>query len=301
MWTRSIAAGVVLAVAAALAASCARVGGGFDHDLTPGPGTVAEAMGPAAEEELRGEVDRPPKQVHLAVRMILLSDADAQRVSAEALPDWRPGEARAPGVLKTFDFAELQAFFLFLRTKTRGSMTMLPQWIARDREEATIDLEEGAGRKLALFAGPTEAGQAEPAPEPDLKLGEAGRLFVMPHFAGPGNDVILTVVAIAPQPAAESEAPSGGSLGQLRLPQTNTGRAPVTKALLRSGETVVVGGGLGEWRGQEVNVLVAVTPTVIDFEKKPDIDRAAERAREELGKGFALEEQGVPPSASPDR
>ena len=45
---------------------------------------------------------------------------------------------------------------------------------------------------------------------------------------------------------------------------------------------------------EAVNVLVTVTPTVIDFEKKADIDRAAERAREELGKGFSLEEEVVP-------
>ncbi|MHC5053287.1 MAG: hypothetical protein ACYTKD_01070 [Planctomycetota bacterium] len=249
----------------------------------------------AAMEKFISEIDKPPKQVHFSMKLILLSDADARRVSAESLPDWRPGETRALGVLKTFDFTELQAFLQFVRKETRGSIMQLPQRIVLDREGAMIDLEEEWRRGQAFHA--SIGGKV--APGPGLKLGPASRVTVTPHVTGPDNDVILTVVIGAPKPEFTQSGMLEASGPAPRLPST-VSRVPVAKVKMRDRETAVVACGHGELRGEKVNVLVTITPTVIDFEKKANVDRDAERAREELRKGVVLEEDVVPPSASPE-
>ncbi|GAF85398.1 unnamed protein product, partial [marine sediment metagenome] len=160
-----------------------------------------------------------------------------------------------------------------------------------------------------------------------IKLGI--QVLVIPHVTGPDNNVILTVIpkTEAPQGAQLFEVFEGGTLGQLKLPQT-VQRTVVTKMMLRDRETGIIAGlrqqSFGEtitkipvlgdipiigWlfrhrsrpaqTNKTANLLILITPTVIDFEKKVDIGDMMKRAQEELGADFSLEEEALPGAPTP--
>jgi len=267
-----------------------------------------------AMKRITSELNRPPKQVHLSVKLVVLSDADAEKVRTYILKDARPANSRSvdrsskesrewydpvPTELGSLDFAKFTAFLNFIRMKTRGSIIQAPQVIALDHEEATISVGE-LFRRLEAFRG---MGHAEPSGSkpkgppfsPDI------RLLVIPHVTGPDNNVILTVIPKTepPKSAELFQVFEGGPLGQLKLPLTfrrtvvtkgmlrdrPTGmglfrRVAVTKIMLRDRDTAMLSGLRGQWRGETVNVLLLLTPTVIDFERKVIRD-SIKRAQEE--------------------
>jgi hypothetical protein len=255
----------------AFAASCAQVGVGFHGDATPEPVTVAEA------EQSRGEAEGPPKRIHLSTKLIMFSDADAAKVSSEHLPGWRPGEAGATGIIDTLDFPRLQKFLLFLRERKRSIM-QAPQRIVLDREGATIDFEEEWRRGQAFH----ESIGGKIARGPGLKLGRASRLRVTPHVTGPENDIILTVVIGASKPEFAKNGMLEASGPVPRLPST-VSRISVSKVKMRDRATAVVACGRGELRGEKVNVLVMITPTVVGFEWKAGTGGNTRSVREEPG------------------
>ncbi len=111
-------------------------------------------------------------------------------------------------------------------------------------------------------------------------------------------------------------------LGQLKLPQT-VQRTVVTKMMLRDRETGIIAGlrqqSFGEtitkipllgdipiigWlfrhrsrpaqTNKNANLLILITPTIIDFEKKVDVQDMMKRAQDVLGRDFSLEEEAMP-------
>jgi general secretion pathway protein D len=205
-----------------------------------------------------------------------------------------------------------------------------PQLIALDHEEATIHVGEMV-RYAESFVSTTEGGGTasgfKEASNSPVKLGI--QVLVIPHVTGPDNNVILTVI-----PKTESQARSelftvfeGGSLGQLKLPQTLS-RTVVTKMMLRDRETGIIAGlrqqSFGEtltkvpvlgdlpligWlfryrnrpaeTNKNSNLLILITPTVIDFEKKTEIGDVVKKAQDQLGKGFSLEDEAMPQLLQP--
>jgi len=233
--------------------------------------------------------------------------------------------------LGTLSFTKLQALLQFIRTSTKGRVIQAPQLIALDHEEATIHVGESV-RYAESFVQATEGGgqasgyrEAQNSP---VRLGI--QVLVIPHVTGPDNNVILTVI-----PKTEKASPrglfetfeGGATLGQLKLPQT-VQQTVVTKMMLRDRETGIIAGlreqsahesitkipFLGDlpligwlFRHRErsadlnknTNLLILITPTVIDFEKRSDIGEMERRAREELGKGFSLEDEAAPVPVGP--
>ncbi|MHC4251813.1 MAG: secretin N-terminal domain-containing protein [Planctomycetota bacterium] len=244
---------------------------------------------------------------------------------------WTTEQAIGEMTLGTLSFTKLQALLQFIRTSTKGRIVQAPQLIALDHEEATIHVGESV-RYAESFVQNTEGGgQASgyrEARNSPVRLGI--QVLVIPHVTGPDNNVILTVI-----PKTEKASPrglfetfeGGATLGQLKLPQT-VQQTVVTKMMLRDRETGIIAGlreqsthesitkipFLGDlpligwlFRHRErsadlnknTNLLILITPTVIDFEKRSDIGEMEERAREEHGKGFSLEEETAPVPVGP--
>jgi type IV pilus assembly protein PilQ len=243
---------------------------------------------------------------------------------------WVQQQAIGEMTLGTLSFTRLQALLQFIRTSTKGRIVQAPQLIALDHQEATIHVGESV-RYAESFVQATEGGgQASgyrEASNSPVKLGI--QVLVIPHVTGPDNNVILTVI-----PKTEKASPrglfetfeGGATLGQLKLPQT-VQQTVVTKMMLRDRETGIIAGlreqsthesitkipFLGDlpligwlFRHRErtadlnknTNLLILITPTVIDFEKRTDIGEMEARAREALGKGFSLEDD-VPVPVAP--
>ncbi len=242
---------------------------------------------------------------------------------------WATQQPIGEMALGTLSFTKLQALLQFIRTSTKGRIVQAPQLIALDHEEATIHVGESV-RYAESFVQATEGGgQASgfrEATNSPVRLGI--QVLVIPHVTGPDNNVILTVI-----PKTEKASPrglfetfeGGATLGQLKLPQT-VQQTVVTKMMLRDRETGIIAGlreqsahesitkipFLGDlpligwlFRHRErtadlnknTNLLILITPTVIDFEKRTDIGEMENRAREALGRGFSLEDEAPVPIA----
>ena len=328
---------------------------------------------------LVSQLDTPPKQIHLSLKLIDLSDTDAEEVgilwqnglTAEASgmsfptmfpfapgpanssfsgtvpgdlgviipsgggplslgsPLWVATEAQGAVSLGTLSFTRLTALLRFLQTRTNSRVIQAPQLIALDHEEATIHVGELV-RYAEAFQNTTEgggmaAGFREASNSP-VRLGI--QVLVIPHVTGPDNNVILTVIPKTEMGKAPLfETFEGGALGQLRLPQTIQ-RTVVTKMMLRDRETGIIAGLRQQQFGEKItkipvlgdipilgwlfrhrersadsnrnsNLLILITPTVMDFEKKTDIGDMVKRAQDELGRGFSLEEEALPQVVEP--
>jgi type IV pilus assembly protein PilQ len=245
-------------------------------------------------------------------------------------PNWISPEREGDVTLGTMDFRKLQLFLNFVQTQTAGRMIQAPQLIALDHEEATIHVGELV-RYAESFVSTTEGGGTasgfKEAANSPVNLGI--QVLVIPHVTGPDNNIILTVIpkTESPQTAQLFETFSGGALGELKLPQT-TQRTVVTKMMLRDRETGIIAGLRQQRFGETVtkipflgdipivgwlfkhrsrpaetnknsNLLILLTPTIIDFERKIDVGDMVKRAEDELGKEFSLEDAALPQILTP--
>ena len=245
-------------------------------------------------------------------------------------PTWVSPDREGNVTLGTMDFRKLQVFLNFVQTQTTGRMILAPQLIVLDHEEATIHVGELV-RYAESFVSTTEGGGSasgfKEATNSPVNLGI--QVLVIPHVTGPDNNIILTVIpkTESPQSAQLFETFSGGALGELKLPQT-TQRTVVTKMMLRDRETGIIAGLRQQNFGETVtkipllgdipligwlfkhrsrpsetnrnsNLLILITPTVIDFEERIDVGDMVKRAQDELGKDFSLEDEALPQILTP--
>ena len=135
---------------------------------------------------------------------------------------------------------------------------------------------------------------------------EGLQLLVVPHVTGPDNNVLLTVIPVT-EDFLFFEEFDGGASGTLKLPQTTT-RTVISRMMLASGETGVLAGLRTEktsktetripflsdipllgWLFKSQtdtvtgsNLMIFVTPTVLDFQRPPDVDKQVRAAREKV-------------------
>ena len=218
-----------------------------------------------------------------------------------------------PLALGSMGFGSTNALFQLLRTKTNGRVIQAPQLIALDHEEATIQVGQLVRYAETIVAN-TEGGgnvsgfrEAQGSP---IKLGM--QLLIIPNVTGPDNNIMMTIIPKTEEFSSNSGiggAPPGfqrfiGPNGtDLDLPETSQ-RIVVTKMMLRNGETGVIGGlrqdnenfsevkvpvfceipflgRMFKYRTRTTtatNLLVFVTPTIIDFaggadQFKKDLDK----------------------------
>jgi type II secretory pathway component GspD/PulD (secretin) len=217
----------------------------------------------------------------------------------------------------------------FLKTKTKSSLVQAPSITALDNQEATIHI----GKLIRYAEATTQAGstggsfttytEAKNSP-----VKEGVQMLVVPHVTGPDNNVLMTVVVKTERlsPGPGTDAAGFRTFGDLSLPQTNQ-QVVVTKELLRDSETSVIGGlkrdttgatetkvpllgdipylgwlfKLRDTSGERVELVVFVTPTVIDFQREDRMARMSREIRRDLtGPFFGYEERSpeAPSAAS---
>jgi len=327
------------------------------------------------------KIDVPPKQIHLQIRMIEMSDEDYDEMgvnwgtgnfgltgaisgmssgtffpflgsrtfsqqnsimgSLAAVPtDAGVVAADAPFIaysdddfsggainLGTLDFTQLAAVLNVIRTKTRGKIVQAPMITTLSNEEATIavgELVRFAEQDVSASSTSTTTSWKEASSSP-VRLGI--QILVIPYVTGPANDVILTLVVRSEQ--FTNPGQPFRSFGPLDLPQT-TQAVIMTKMLLRNHETGVIAGLRTEQEGETIrkipllgdipllgwifksrqrtkrakNLLVFVTPSVVNFEEHGDLRaavRAAAVAREERFRVYEeSEERFALPSPTPE-
>lgn len=224
--------------------------------------------------------------------------------------------------LGSMGFKATNALFELFRTKTSGRVIQAPQLITLDNEEATIQVGELVRYAESFVASTTGGGQVsgfrEAAGSP-IKLGL--QLLIIPHVTGPENNVLMTIIPKTESFSLDRSGTGGAPAGfqrfigpdgiQLDLPQTNQ-RIVVTKMMLRNGETGVIGGLRQEREDlSEVkvpvfseipifgrlfkhrsrsdtgsNLMVFVTPTIIDFHAADDFKKDMEKLKQEFAKPF---------------
>ncbi|HLX61338.1 MAG TPA: secretin N-terminal domain-containing protein, partial [Planctomycetota bacterium] len=222
--------------------------------------------------------------------------------------------------LGSMGFQATTALFELFRTKTSGRVIQAPQLITLDNEEATIQVGELV-RYAESFIANTEGGGSvsgfREASGSPIKLGF--QLLIIPHVTGPENNVLMTIIPktedFSLTRGGTGGAPAGfqrfiGDNGiQLDLPQTSQ-RIVVTKMMLRNGETGVIGGlrqeteSLAEIKvpifgdipilgrlfkhrsrsDSGSNLMVFVTPTIIDLHTNDDFKKELDRVRQEYSK-----------------
>lgn len=227
----------------------------------------------------------------------------------------------APFTLGTMGFGSTNALLQLVRNKTSGRVIQAPQLIALDNEEATIQVGELV-RYAETFVANTEGGGnvsgfREAAGSP-IKLGT--QLLIIPHVTGPENNILMTVVPKVEQFSTSRSGLNGAPPGfqrfngagiSLDLPETAQ-RIVVTKMMLRNGETGVIGGlreeedatsetkvpvfgeipiigRLFRHRGKSTNatnLLVFVTPTIVDFHETDTFRKELDRVRQDFAKPF---------------
>lgn len=212
--------------------------------------------------------------------------------------------------LGSMGFAGVQATLEMIRNKTRGRVIQAPQIVTLDNEEATIQvgqLVRYAETIVSNTEGGGNVGGFREASGSPLKLGF--QLLVIAHVTGPENNVLMTIVPKTETFQGFETFGSGAS--QLRLPQT-TQSIVVTKMMLRNGETGVIGGmkeesetyaerrvpvfgdipfigQLFKHKSKDVrgrNLMVFVTPTIIDFYETGSFEKDLEKFRSEWAKPF---------------
>jgi type IV pilus assembly protein PilQ len=223
--------------------------------------------------------------------------------------------------LGTMGFGSTNALLELVRNKTSGRVIQAPQLIALDNEEATIQVGELV-RYAETFVANTEGGGnvsgfREAAGSP-IKLGT--QLLIIPHVTGPENNILMTIVPKVEQFSTSRSGLNGAPPGfqrfngagvTLDLPETAQ-RIVVTKMMLRNGETGVIGGlreeedatsetkvpvfgeipilgRLFRHRSKSTNatnLLVFVTPTIVDFHENDTFKKELERVRQDFAKPF---------------
>jgi type IV pilus assembly protein PilQ len=215
-----------------------------------------------------------------------------------------------PVSLGSMGFQNMQATLQMIRNKTHARVIQAPQIVALDNEEATIQvgqLVRYAETVVATTEGGGQIGGFREAQGSPLKLGF--QVLVIAHVTGPENNILMTIV-----PKTENFSgfqTFGSGANTLQLPQTNQSIV-VTKMMLRNGETGVIGGMRDESEKfaerrlpvfgdipfigrlfknhtkdvSSTNLLVFVTPTIIDFFDPGTFGKDLERARVDYTKAF---------------
>jgi type II secretory pathway component GspD/PulD (secretin) len=179
------------------------------------------------------------------------------------------------------------------------------------------------------FVTTTEGGGAasgfQEASKSPVELGI--QVLVIPHVTGNDNNVILTIVPKTEDftdPSNPFVEFTGAGI-TLKLPQTSQ-RIVVTKMMLKNGETGVIAGLREERTGTTVskipffgdipilgwlfrhksyskdakNLVIFVTPTIIDFARREELDERVKGIQEGLGRPFGVfEEESPAPAAAP--
>jgi len=216
--------------------------------------------------------------------------------------------------LGSMGFDTTTALLQLIKTKTTSKLLIAPQLVTLDNEDATIQVGQ-LFRYAESFVANTEGGGnvsgfREAANSP-IKLGV--QLLLIPHVTGPENNIQMTIVPKTETLSAGSPKTIRGPSGEeLILPDTDN-RIVVTKMLLRNGETGVIGGlrsqsdtrqenkipGLGDipfigrlfkWRthstgaapGLASNLMIFVTPTIVDLEQHNDFSQQLEALRQKM-------------------
>lgn len=230
--------------------------------------------------------------------------------------------------LGSMGFRATNALFELFRQKTSGRVIQAPQLVTLDNEEATIQVGELV-RYAESFIANTEGGgnvsgfrEAGGSP---IKLGL--QLLIIPHVTGPENNILMTVIPKTENFSLDRSGQGGAPPGfqrfigpdgiQLDLPQTNQ-RIVVTKMMLRNGETGVIGGLRQEREDlSEVkvpvfgeipvigrlfkhrtrsdsgsNLMVFVTPTIIDFHAPDDFNKELNKLKQEYSRPISEEVGG---------
>jgi general secretion pathway protein D len=235
-----------------------------------------------------------------------------------------------PDSFGKLDFASLTAVLQFLKTKTKSSLIQAPSITALDNQEATIHIGKVIRYASATTQSASTGGATTTYTEAsNSPVREGVQLLVVPHVTGPDCNVLMTIVVkterLDPSKnAADGFRNFGGPTG-IDLPQTSQ-QVVVTKELLRDSETSVIGGlkrdtaGFSETKipflgdipilgwlfksrstsGDRQNLMVFVTPTIIDFQKEDRMARMAREIRRDLtGPFFGYEEKSpeAPPAA----
>jgi type IV pilus assembly protein PilQ len=228
--------------------------------------------------------------------------------------------------LGRLDLTGLRATLRFVKTKTSGSIIQAPSIIALDNEEATIHVGKNI-RYAEYFTESTDGGGISSGYREanDSPIKEGVQVLVVPHVTGPDGNVILTII-----PKSENLDTGVGQGGfvtfgagdtQISLPQT-VQRIVVTKMMLRDMETGVIAGlkktisstaerkvpFLGDipvlgWlfksrsrpaeSNQRLNMMIFVTPTVIDLQKEMRIPSKVRTIRRELAGPFFTYDEKV--------
>jgi type IV pilus assembly protein PilQ len=213
----------------------------------------------------------------------------------------------ASGVsMGSMGFAGTSALLELIRDKTKGRIVQAPQLVTLDNEEATIQvgqLVRYAETIVANTEGGGNVGGFREANGSPLKLGF--QLLVIPHVTGPENNILMTIL-----PKTENFQ-AFEVFGDLKLPQTSNSII-ISKMMLRNGETGVIGGlkeetesyterkvpGLGDIpflgrlfkhrakNNRIRNLLVFVTPTIIDFYETDQFKKDLEKIRQDYSKPF---------------
>jgi len=229
--------------------------------------------------------------------------------------------------LGRLDLTGLTSTLRFVKTKTSGSIIQAPSIIALDNEEATIHVGKNI-RYAEYFTESTDGGGISSGyrEASDSPIKEGVQVLAIPHVTGPDGNVMLTLI-----PKSENLDTGVGNGGfvtfgagdtQISLPQT-VQRIVVTKMLLRDRETGVIAGlkktvsstserkvpFLGDipilgWlfksrrkpseSNTRLNLMIFVTPTVIDLQKEMRIPSQVRRIRRDLAGPFFTYDEKVP-------
>jgi type II secretory pathway component GspD/PulD (secretin) len=331
------------------------------------------------------ELDKAPKQIHISVKLVTLTDADTERLGVNWSNGIQFGYTPLPAFSTAFPFlgnntlfnnnfvgklfavntptgdvtnvrrfvggpggvppiggaqavptvggagvlnlgqagfggpagSATTALFEMIKTKTSGQVIQSPTLVTLDNEEAAIQVGE-LFRFAESFVETTEgggqvAGFREASNSP-LQLGVT--LNVLPHVTGPENNVLMAIVPqtqdFVPEQRGNPKVIIGPNGEQLVLPDTEN-RVVVTRMMLRSGETGVIGGlrtqsdvrtnnkvpvfGDIPFLGrlfrhksrliEGTNLLIFVTPTIVDLEIRDDFGQQLEDLRNNLSKPYA--------------
>jgi len=215
----------------------------------------------------------------------------------------------SPIALGSMGFGATEALLELVKNKTSGRVIQAPQIITLDNEEATIQVGQllrYAEEVVSNTEGGGNVGGFREAAGSPLKLGF--QLLVIAHVTGPENNILMTII-----PKTE-DLDRFEDFGQgLRLPQTSQSIV-VTKMMLRNGETGVIGGFRRETEQLAMNkvpvfgeipilgrlfkhrsksssarnLLVFVTPTIIDFLEKDSFKRDLDKLRRDLQTPYTI-------------
>lgn len=181
--------------------------------------------------------------------------ADDRGIGPFADPNQNPGSTTIPNVVfGTLDFTQLTATLRLLKKDSRSEILQAPKIVALDHQTATIFV----GEAVRYAQARVEQGQAgglllalEEGDDSPVNVGF--QLLATPHVV-PGTDkVMLEVIpqrtaltgtgstSLAPAGFDVFQVGTGGENGSIALPRVASSTI-VTKVLLRSGQTAVLGG-----------------------------------------------------------